>query len=185
MSRNGDATTTVQKRIHVVDRCRHLGTIVMASGNVPNARHRAKSAEEAYGPLALRSCGSGYIPAPLKLSLYMSMVESRNSFSMHIASPSFNALRIVASVYNRALRRIAVAPRFERDEHALSYLDICRTLKVPSYDCIMMRGRLKYMGRIIQTQPTTLLAMLSFQSGDCHLRFAWKNRGIARERTTS
>ena len=117
-----------------------LGTIVMANGNdVPNARLRAKSAKEAYGPVALRIFGSGYVPAPLKLSLYMSLVESRNSFSMHIAPPSFNALRIVASVYDRALRRIAGAPRFERDEHALSDLDIGRTLKVPTYDCIMMR----------------------------------------------
>ena len=43
------------KRINVVDRYRHLGTIVMANGNdVPNARLSAKSAKEAYGPLALR-----------------------------------------------------------------------------------------------------------------------------------
>ena len=42
-------------RINVVDRYRHLGTIVMANGNdVPNARLRAKSAKEACGPLALR-----------------------------------------------------------------------------------------------------------------------------------
>ena len=35
---------------------------------------------------------------------------------------------------NRAVRRIAGAPRFELDEHALSDLDIRRTLKVPSYE---------------------------------------------------
>ena len=82
------------KRINVVDRYRHLGTIVMPNGNdVPNARLRAKSAKEACGPLALRIFWSAYIPAPLKLSLYMSLVESRNSFSMHIAPPSFNVLR--------------------------------------------------------------------------------------------
>ena len=134
----------------------------MANGNdVPNARLRAKSAKEAYGPLALRVFGSGHIPAPLKLSLYMSLVESRNSFSMHIAPPSFNALRIVASVYNRALRRIAGTPRFEKDEHALSDIEIRRALKVPSYDCILMRGRLRYVGRIVRTRPTTLVAMLS------------------------
>ena len=91
-------------RINVVDRNRHLGTIVMANGNdVPNARLRAKSAKGACGPLASRIFGSGHISAPLKLSLYMSLVESHNSFSMHIAPPSFNALRMVASVYNRAL----------------------------------------------------------------------------------
>ena len=153
-------------RITVVDRYRHLGTIVMANGNdVPNARLRAKRTKEAYGPLALRIFGSGYI-APLKLSLYMSLVEPRNSFSMHIAPPSFDALRIVASVYNSALRRIAGGARFERDKHALSDLDIRRTLKVLSHDCIMMRGRLRYMGRIIRTRPTTLMAMLSIQSGE-------------------
>ena len=159
----------------------------MANGNVvPNARLRAKSAKEAYGPLALRIFESGYIPTSLKLSLYMSMVKSHNSFAMHIAPPSFNAFRIVASVYNRALHRTAGAPRFERDEHALSDLDIRRTLKVPSYDCIMMRGRLRYMGRIIRTRPTTLMAMLSIQSSEPHatpewvlrvqedLHFAWK-----------
>ena len=101
-------------RINVVDRHRHLRTIVMANGNdVPNALLRARSAKEACGPLALRIFGSGYIPSPLKLSLCMSLVESRSSFSMHIAPPSFNADRIVASVYNCALRRTAGAPRFE------------------------------------------------------------------------
>ena len=52
---------------------------------------------------------------PLKLSLYMSLVESRNSsFDAHC---------------NRALRRIAATPRFDRDEHALSDLEVRRTLK--------------------------------------------------------
>ena len=42
-------------RINVVDRFRHLGTIVMAGGGgVPDARFRAKSAKEACGPLSLR-----------------------------------------------------------------------------------------------------------------------------------
>ena len=89
----------------------------------------------------------------------MSLVESRN------------ALRIVAPVCNRALRRIAGAPRFERDEHALSDLDICPTLKVPSYDCIMMRGRLRYMGCIIRTRPAPPDWVLRVQED---LRFAWK-----------
>ena len=178
-------------RINVVDRYRHLGTIVMANCNdVPNARLRAKSAKEAYGSLALRNFGSGHISAPLKLSLYMSLVESRNSFSMHIAPPSFNALRIVASVYNRALRRIAGTPRFERDEHALSNLEVRRTLKVPSYDGILMRGRLRYVGRIVRTRLTTLIAMLSIRSGEPlappewfvrvqeDLHFAWKTVAV-------
>ena len=92
-------------RINVVDRYRHLGTIVMANGNdVPSARRRAKSAKEACGPLPLRIFGLVHIHTLVKLSLYVSLVESRNSFSMHIAPPSFNALRIVAAVYNRALR---------------------------------------------------------------------------------
>ena len=102
-------------KINVVDRYRHLGTIVTANDtDVPNARLRAKSAKEACGPLALRIFWSGHFLAPLKLSLFMSLVESLNSFSMHIAPPSFNALRIVAYVYNRVLRRIAGTPRFER-----------------------------------------------------------------------
>ena len=111
--------------------------------------------------------GPGHIPAPLKLSWYMSLVESRNSFSMHTAQTSFNVLRIVASVYNRALRRIAGTPRFERDEHALSDLEVCQTLKVPLYDCNLMRGRLRYVGRIVvPTRPTTLMAMLSIRTGE-------------------
>ena len=57
----------------MVDRYRHLGTIVMANGNdVPNARLRAKGGKEAYGLLVLRIFGPGHILAPLKLSLYMS-----------------------------------------------------------------------------------------------------------------
>ena len=123
-------------RINVVDRYRHLGTMVMANGNdVPNARLRAKSAKEANGPLALRIVGSGHIPAPLKLSLYMSLVESRNSFSMHIAPPSFNALRIVTSVYNRALRKIAGTPRLNTEGTvARLHLD-ARSAKVRGSTC--------------------------------------------------
>ena len=171
----------------VVDRCRHLGTIVVANGNdVPNTPSSCEKREGSIRTAGVAHFRVGYIPTSLKLSLYMSMVESHNSFAMHIAPPSFNAFRIVASVYNRALHRIAGAPRFERDEHALSDLDIRRTLKVPSYDCIMMRGRLRYMGRIIRTRPTTLMAMLSIQSSEPHatpewvlrvqedLHFAWK-----------
>ena len=109
---------------------------------------------------------------------------------MHIAPPSFNALRIVASVYNRALRRIAGTPRFERDEHALSDIEIRRTLKVPSYDCISMRGRLRYVGRIVRTRPTTLVALLSVRYGEPpvppewlvrvleDLQFAWKTVAV-------
>ena len=153
--------------INVVDRYRHLGTVVTASGkDVPNARLRAKSAKEAYGPLARRIFGSGHIPVPLTLSLYMSLVESRNSFAMHIAPPSFNALRIDASVYNRVLRRKAGTPRFKRNEHALSDLEVRRELKVPSYDCILMRGRLRYVGRIVRTRPCTLVSILSIRTGE-------------------
>ena len=58
----------------------------MANGNnVPNARLRAKSAKEAYGPLALRIFGSGHTPAPLKLSLYMSLVETIEIMMMTLA----------------------------------------------------------------------------------------------------
>ena len=163
-------------RINVVDRYRHLGTAVFAR------RVRRKRMD-------LWLCaffGSGHIPAPLKLSLYMSLVESRNSFSMHIAPLSFSALRIVASVFIRALRRIAGIPRFERDERALSDLHVRRTLKVPSYDCILMRSRLRYVGRIVRTRPITLMAMLSIRIGEAlappewfvrvqeDLHFAWK-----------
>ena len=108
-----------------------------------------KGTREAHGPLALRILGSLTLSAPLKLSLYMSLVESPNSFSVHVTPPSVNALWIVASVYNRALRRIAGGPRCERVEHAPSDLDIRRKLRASSYDCIMVRGRLRYVGRII------------------------------------
>ena len=87
--------------------------------------------------------------APLKLSLHMSLVESPNSFSVHVAPPSVNAVRIVASVFFRALRRIAGAHRYERVEHAPSDLDIRRKLRATSYDCIMVRGRLRYVARLI------------------------------------
>ena len=107
---------------------------------------------------------------------------------MHIAPQSFDALRIVASVYNQRTAQNSWRSTVSEDEHGLSDLDFRRTLIVPSYDCIMMRRRSKYIGRTIRTQPTTLLAMstpleclLRVQED---LRCAWNNRGIARERTT-
>ena len=93
-------------------------------------------------------------------------------------TPSFNALRIVASVYNRALRRVAGTPRFERDEHALSDLEVRRTLTVTSYDCILMQNRLRYVGRIVRTRPTTLVAMLSIRTGaTCPSRVVCESAG--------
>ena len=177
------------KRINVVDRYRYLGTIVMASGNdVTKARLRAKSTKEAYGPLKLRIFGSEYIPAPMKLSLYMIWLSLATPFRCtlhHSRSTPFGLLLLCTT---RALRRIVGAPRFQRDEHALRDLDFRRTLIVPSYDCIMMRGRSRYIGRIIRTQPTTLLAMSTplecFLRVQEDLRCAWNNRGIVRERTT-
>ena len=106
----------------------------------------------------------------------MSLVESRNSFAIHITPPSFNALRIVASVYNRALRRKAGTPRFERNAHALSDFGVRRKLNMPSYDCILMRGRLRYVGRIVRSRPATLMVMLSMRTGEPPVPPEWVER---------
>ena len=66
-------------RINVVDRYRHSGERQRRAERPSSCEMR----EGSVGPLALRIFGSGYIPTPLKLSLYMSLAESRNSFSMH------------------------------------------------------------------------------------------------------
>ena len=68
----------------------------MANGNdVPNARLRAKSANEAYDLWICALLDLDTFLLHLNLSLYMSLVESRNSFSMHIAPPSFNAFELL------------------------------------------------------------------------------------------
>ena len=72
----------------------------------------------------------------------------------------------------------------------MSDLEVRRTLKVPSYDCILMRGRLRYVGRSVRTRPTTLVAVQSFRTGEPpappewfvrvqeDLHFAWKTVAV-------
>ena len=49
--------------------------------------------------------------------------------------------------------------------HSVRDIDIRRELQSPSIDCILMKARLRYFGRILKMQPPALLALLSSRPG--------------------
>ena len=103
------------QHVRVVAKCAHLGSVLTPCGNdVPLARARAKASMEAYGPLSLRVFGALHLPQAIRLQLLSVLVYTRLLFNIHIVDLSINALRIVGRTYNRAMRRVAGVPRFQR-----------------------------------------------------------------------
>lgn len=121
---------------------------------------------QAYSPLSIRIFGATYLPVELRLQLLSVLVFSRLLFNIHIFDLSVNALRIIGNMYNRAMRRVAGVPRFCRESGAPSDLAVRLSLRVPSIDCVVMRCRLRYVGRVVRRNPATVTALLA---GACHL----------------
>ena len=105
--------------------------------------------KEAYGPLALR--------------IFWVWTHSCNTETVIVHVPG----RVAQFLFDAHCTTVIQRPSdlVLRDEHALINLEVRRTLKVPSYDCTSMRGRPRYVGRIVRTRPMTLMAMLSIRTG--------------------
>ena len=77
---------------------------------------------------------------------------------MHLWTEDTKALRSLNVMFMRVLRRIAGEPRFERCAH--TDVQIRSSLGFVSIDCWLSRARLRYLGRIINSKPKSLLAAL-------------------------
>ena len=72
-----------------------------------------------------------------------------------------NALRKINDVYMRVLRRILGKPRYKGGQ--CSDVSVRNQLQQPSIDCLLIRRRLKYVGRVLQNRHKSLYAVLSLK----------------------
>jgi hypothetical protein len=147
------------KMVTVVDEYRHLGGMISADGSLhSDAQVKVSSSLCAYVPLAMKIFGSPVVSAGLKMKFMWSLILSRLLFNVHILVPTAQYTRRLNGVYMRVLRRIADKCRFER---TICDAEVRKMLHMPSLDCIIMRSRLRYLSRVLRSQPPALLALLS------------------------
>lgn len=111
--------------------------------------------------------GSGYIDRFLKLQFANSLVFSRLFYHAQLVVPTVSYMRALNNVYMRVMRRIADKMRFSAD--AMSDLNVRTSLRVPSVDCRLLKMRLLYLLRVLQSHPLTLLALLAVKVNRKHL----------------
>ncbi|CAK0839438.1 unnamed protein product [Prorocentrum cordatum] len=78
----------------------------------------------------------------------------------------WRCLQMLNGVNMRVLRRVGDAPRFG---HSETDLEIRKRLRQPSLDCLAMRTRLRYLGRLVRSSPPALLALLAARPGGARL----------------
>jgi hypothetical protein len=148
------------RTLRITDVYKHLGTYISASGETrKNVAHRVQSAMAAYSPIACKVFGSELLLDVYKLAFMRSLVLSRLTFNLHICVLTQADVKKLAAVYMRVLRRIAGDVRFSADTK-MTDLQVREQLKAPSFDCLLMVARLRYMGRIVRLQPPSLVAIL-------------------------
>ena len=86
------------------------------------------------------------------------LVLSRLLFNAHVVVPTAKYSKTLNSVYMRVLRRISDDCSF--GEKTIRDIDVRKKLQAPSIDCLLMRGRLRYLARIVKATPRALLALL-------------------------
>ena len=152
------------RKLHVVDRYTHLGTVLSISGSlVPDAIRKAGATTGAYGPLAARVFGSPKISLAVKIALMQSLLLSKLCFNVCIFGFCPRLLRALNVPYMRAVRRIAGKMNYgssDVTDHAARLL-----VGVPAIDCIVMRSRLLYAQRVARRAPKPLLALLQARPG--------------------
>ncbi|CAK0884901.1 unnamed protein product, partial [Prorocentrum cordatum] len=146
---------------------KHLvGAVGAAGAAAPGANHLRQQAAMSYGPLASKVFGSAVVGASLKIWLMHSWVLSRLLFNVHVVVPTRRYLQVLNGMHMRVPRRFGDAPRFGRAE---TDLEIRTRLKQPSLDCLVMRARLRYLGRLVRSSPPALLALLAARPGGARL----------------
>ena len=154
--------------IHVVDSYKHLGGMIARDrSGAKDANAKARSAMAAYVPLALRVFGSEKVYFELKLTFLWALVLSRLLFNVHIVVPTARYVKVLNAVYMRVLRRMAGCCNY--GEKTISDIAVRKKLQLPSLDCLLVRARLRYLGRILRRKPPALLALLGSRPKDRQL----------------
>jgi hypothetical protein len=155
--------------LRVVESYKHLGTRVDNSGmNVGNILSHCRNALSAFAPLALKVYGSELIAVQYRLLFFLTLVISRLLFNLYIIRLKPRDIKRLNSVMMRGFRRILGDMRFSSDTE-FTDIEVRRKLGVKSIDAYLMIARLNYLGRVLRSRPTTLIALLHFRSGDKRL----------------
>jgi len=153
----------VDGALRIVDSYKHLGTVVDKFGvSQGNAVARAKSALTAYMPLSFKVFGSRLIATAHKMYLYTALILSRLFFNVHITPVTHRDVKRLNAVYMRGLRQIAEKQRFGPHDNATD-VEVRSQLNAPAIDAILMKARLRYLGRIQRLRPQVLTGLLHIQ----------------------
>ena len=143
----------------IVDQYKHLGCITSLNAtSIADARLKERNALNAYVPLATSIFASKHVFYWVKLLLMDSLVLTKLLFNTHVVVPSRQYTKRLSNIYMRVLRCIFGEPRFQRTEH--TDFAIRQLMQRPSVDCLLQRGRLKYLKRLLAVRPRPLLAVL-------------------------
>ena len=151
------------ERLRIVEHYKHLGsTVCLTESLVFDAQHRASSAMTSYVSLAGRVFGSRCIPSRIKLYLMTSLILSRLLYGTQLwCGNTVTAMRRINSVYMRVLRMILGDCRYGRCKY--SEATVREILRQPSLDCLLLRRRFFFLGRIVATSHKSVLAVLSIR----------------------
>eukprot|EP00973_Karenia_brevis_P002289 307810-Karenia_brevis.AAC.1 len=138
-----------------------------------------KSALAAYMPLAIKIFGSPHVCDWLKQSSLWSLILSRLLSNSHIVAPTARYTKLLNTVYMRVLRRMCNHCRY--GTKTIKDIDVRRKLSAPSIDCLLMRGRLRYLARIVRLRPQALMSLLFSKPGN--KRLAWSKLIVEDMRT--
>jgi hypothetical protein len=145
--------------VRIVNSYKHLGSVATDNGSLYlDAKHKKANAMQAYAPLSSKIFGSPEVPLQMKMSFLWSLVLSRLLFGCHIYVPSPRYVRELTAVYMRAVRRIFQCPRFGPVETDAA---MRKRAKLPSVDCLLCRGRLRFLARLVRSQPPHVISFLS------------------------
>ena len=108
----------------------------------------------------------------LTLVFLRSVILSTLTFNVHVRVSCSKAFATINCVYMRVLRRIAGEMRFSSDGNATD-LEVRIKLNQPSLDCLMLRARLLYFCRLLNSRHTFLIALLSSRSAAGAVIMPW------------
>jgi hypothetical protein len=168
-------------RLLVVSHYQHLGTIICGTGeSYLNIARRVSSTMATFIPLAWKLFGNQHLGVRYKVAFAYSLLYSKLFFNVHIGVYKPREVRKLHTMQMRILRRIYGQPRFEHTEN--TDLEIRRAFDADSVDCLLMVARLRYLGRLIASQPKQLLALLAHRVPHINgsdTRMPWVNLAVA------
>jgi hypothetical protein len=124
---------------------------------------------QAYGRISARIFGSASIRDSLKFVFARTLVFSRLFSNTHTWAPKKSELKTLNGAYMRVIRRIAGEMRFT--DVNLTDGEVRAKVGQPSVDCVLLRARLQYVGRLVVQTPAAVSPFLAFRKDGKSLKW--------------